>query len=211
MDMRHTPAVILVILWTSAYVACGGSTGTRSGNAALSSTVPSIASNPSATAIAGKGIDSPEEFPNQITVDVANVDNVPDICAFAGSNGTISNLSRIVFVLGSRTDPADVVSTGTLLLGDRLGAVILANDAGCNTTDAGAMAGTVDITHVGTASIAGRFDLTFPSGNVTGSFDAPMCNSPASPDPTATDAGDVCVTFPSCGPTTASERTICLR
>ncbi len=76
--------------------------------------------------------------------------------------------------------PADA---GDLMVGSpgALG-TILSFDAACNVQQIMATAGTVTLTSVDNGNYAGTYSLTFPSGTLSGEFNAPSC--------TTGDAGD---------------------
>lgn len=187
----------------------------------MTSTVPSFGSSPHPMVFAEKAVNGPEVRPNQITVGLANLGNVPDVCGLVESSSenvsseNVSNVAEIVVILGSETDPADVVGTGSYTLGDRLEVVLLVYDATCNTSGGAAVAATVNITKITDTAVAGSFDLTFPAGQITGTFDAPLCNPPVEPDASSaaldTDAGSACVTYPSCSAVTGSGSGVCLQ
>jgi hypothetical protein len=209
--MRFFLIAVLAIHLTLACTSCDGSTGgaTRPSTASVTSTVPSFVSSPHPLVVAEKGVNGPFVFPNQITVGLANLGNVPDVCGFvASSSPNVSNVTQIVLIFGSETDPADVVGTGSYTMGDRLGVVLVVYDATCNSSGGAAVAATADITKITDTAIAGSFDLTFAAGQITGSFDAPLCNPPMEPDASSpapdTDASSACVAYPSCSAVTGS-------
>jgi hypothetical protein len=213
--MRFFFIAALAIHLTLACTSCDGSAGGSppTGGASVTGTVPSFVSSPHPMVVAEKGVNGPFVRPNQITVGLANLGNVPDVCGFvASSSPNVSNAAQIVLILGSETDPADVVGPGSYATGDRLGVVLLVYDAACNSSGGAAMTATVDITKITDTAIAGSFDLTFAAGQITGTFDAPLCNPPVEPDASSpapdTDASSACVTYPACS---AAGSGVCLQ
>jgi hypothetical protein len=93
-------------------------------------------------------------------------------------------------------DPSDaktIITPGTYNLGDGWQASYQLNDEKC--VAAGhetAIKGSLEIDSVD-VSIHGIADMTFPTGRVSASFDAPLCEAA-----TGTGAGDACASVPFC-------------
>jgi hypothetical protein len=161
------------------------------------------------TAAAAKGINAPVTFPNQITVTMFNVANAAAACPLmTTTNSRVSQLVTLVILLGSVTEPTDVVAPGTYVQGDRLHAILLFNDGACDTSDGpSATSGTVGVDSVTGTSVDGRFDLTFPVGQLTGTFSAPLCGEEEGGSAEATG----CVVYPACSAAESAGSATCLR
>jgi hypothetical protein len=178
---------------------CGGKPQDSPAANEVTSTVPSVAAGSLTLGFAQKGVNAPVVFPNQITLVMSNLGNAGNACQSLDLTGNVASLETLVVILGSGTDPRDVVTPGTYTKGDRLGAVIVSADATCAMRDDGASAATVKVDEVTSTSITGSFDLTFPDGHLSGSFDAPFCEREAGADMGPPDGGPACHVYPSCG------------
>ena len=126
---------------------------------------------------------------------MVNLAQVPDICALATSNQSPASSFVLLLILGTTTQP---VSLGQYAVVTTLGAAYVTDDANCRTTTpVVATAGIVDLTRADT-SFTGSFDVTFPTGRMAGSFEAPLCSSPGNGTAVG-DGGTACVQYPVCG------------
>jgi hypothetical protein len=159
----------------------------------VANTVPTLPSTISVTAHAAKGVQGAGSG-DQISVELVNLAQVPDICALAASNQSPASSFDLLLLLGT---PAQSVSPGQYMVGTALAAAYLTDDADCQSTaPVVATAGTVDLTRADT-SFAGSFDVTFPTGRMAGSFEAPLCTSTGN-GMIIGDGGAACVQYPAC-------------
>lgn len=131
------------------------------------------------------------------------IGNDPQMCAilqtdFNDPTVRQAGLFQIGLVLG-RAGATAVVGPGTYTETGNPNELVAAYgsyDAACVASGSTAMTGTetVTLTSVGAAYV-GTFDVTFPGGEVSGSFDAPLCDlTPTDGDASVTpDGGVTCV------------------
>ena len=150
-----------------------------------------------ATAVTGLG----QPGNHQILIVIGNR---PDLCALMQAyvedpTTRHANLFEIGLLLGVANSPATVTAGTYTATGNpnELTAGYDSYDGVCS--DSGQVAGagpqSVTLTSVG-ASYVGTFDVPFPTGTMTGSFDAPLCVLVPPGDAgttTSTDGGFTCV------------------
>lgn len=159
----------------------------------MASTVPTLGPTISVTAHAAKGVQGAGSG-DQISVELVNLSQVPDICALAASNQSPASSFDLLLLLGT---PAQTVSPGQYAVGTTLAAAYLTDDASCQaTTPVWATTGTVNLMRAD-MSFAGSFDVTFPTGHMAGSFEAPLCSPPGNGTMVG-DGGTTCVQYPAC-------------
>ena len=162
----------------------------------IDSTIPTHATQLPSVTFALKGANDPGALPEQLSVVLANLANVPDTCAFSSTTGDIAKLLTLVLLVGSNANPSVPVGPGKYPIGDPLAAVIVDDDANCNTTNnLVATSGFVQLDQV-EPTLEGAFDLTFPTGRTVGSFNAPMCATQAGPAQAS--GGPTCRQLPPC-------------
>ena len=115
-----------------------------------------------------------------------------DSCSAARMSAGVANGFQVVVTLDS-PGPGSALAPGTYDLGDGWQASYRLADVLCNSSGEGAaLQGSLEIDRVDT-SIHGVADMTFSSGRVIASFDAPFCDSLA-----ATSPGTSCARYPVC-------------
>lgn len=113
-----------------------------------------------------------------------NLAGGPDSCQAASTGSNVANLLQVVVSLD--TNPAP----GTYALAEGWDASYRLADTSCATASQGsASSGTLEIDRVDT-SVHGIADVTFPTGRVVVTFNAPFCEAPTAPS--------VCAQRPSC-------------
>ncbi len=108
-------------------------------------------------------------------------------CGWLPASSTI--LWAIIVVPGATTVPPGTYTHNTLkpghldsgIQGTTATAGFAQFDGACNSLIAGRnpppTSGTIAITTSSSAGVKGTFDLTFPGGHITGSFDVPVCDA----------------------------------
>jgi hypothetical protein len=189
----------IVLSIAIACLGCGSGSGGTSittsgaGTSIVANTVPTLSPMISVTAHAAEGVQGAGSG-DQITVEMINLAQVPDVCALATSNQSPASSFVLLLILGTTTEP---VSLGQYAVGTTLDAAYVTDDANCQaTTPVVATAGTVDLTRAD-SSFTGSFDVTFPTGQMAGSFEAPLCSAPGN-GTVVGDGGVACVEYPAC-------------
>lgn len=110
-----------------------------------------------------------------------------DSCLAASAGSDAAGVVRIVVALESAEMPAP----GRYDMSTGWQATLRRADSGCATmTQESATQGVLEIDSVGT-TVNGTADVTFPSGRVTATFDAPSCGS-------SREGGSACTPYPRC-------------
>jgi hypothetical protein len=201
---RAPRSTLRALIWTGfgvAWLGCGGSAvgGSAppgSGQATVTSSIPTVAPRYSGSAFAwvfhGKGAGV------QVNIAVYNLSGVADICGLVVNSGVTPASSHLVTLLVG--DAMQPLVPGRYSVGEManvFNAEYYEEDDHCTPSPAtSATSGTIELTRAD-SSFEGTFDVTFPTGRMVGSFNAPACD-----DPTRyagmTDAGAACVSYPAC-------------
>jgi hypothetical protein len=105
-------------------------------------------------------------------------------------NIKLASVDDLALLVASETGP---VGPGTYTVGTKTSAAqatFESTDASCNQTDAQATGGTIVISSVSGSSVSGTYDVTFPSGPLSGSFQTSFCTEP---DAGKSDAAAQCI------------------
>ena len=130
---------------------------------------------------AASGADS-----NPFNIVVTNLTGGADSCQAAGAASNTASLFQAIVAFSVN----EVPKPGTYTLGEGWQASYRLADASCATAQSGsAITGTLEIDSVD-PSIHGVADMTFPTGRIIATFDAPFCTAPAETN--------ACATRPSC-------------
>jgi hypothetical protein len=132
---------------------------------------------------------------------------------FTGQNTDRADLVTLALLVSTTStsgmEPA-AIAPGTYMIGGmyepdagvsvQVSATLLVSDATCQSTGGDtASSGTITLTSITAAAVVGRFDVTFSEGGeVTGHFNAPICNGalPAATDAAAAATGDASACHP---------------
>jgi len=130
---------------------------------------------------AASGADS-----NPFNIVVTNLTGGADSCQAAGAASNTASLFQAIVAFSVN----EVPKPGTYTLGEGWQASYRLADASCATAHSGsAITGTLEIDSVD-HSIHGIADMTFATGRIIATFDAPFCTPPA--------GTNACATRPSC-------------
>jgi hypothetical protein len=192
-------------MWTGfgvAWLGCGGSTvgGSAppgSGQATVKSSIPTVAPQYSGSAFAwvvhgrGAGV--------QVNIAVYNLSGVADVCGLmVNSNVTPARSHLLTLLLGDALQPLVPGHYSVGEMSNMVNGEYYDEDDHCTASPAtSATSGTINLTRAD-SSFEGTFDLTFPTGHMVGSFDAPSCDDPTRYAGPA-DAAAACVSYPACG------------
>jgi hypothetical protein len=172
-------------------VACTSSTETAPmlapGNATIDTTFPFVEAHSAGSTVAVGA------SPGPLSVVITNLDGVLPRCNLASAGTGAAKLFAIQIVLGWQGQ-TQALTPGTYGLGGGIAASYRVTDASCGTARYGdALQATVKIDAI-EPSLIGTADMTFPSGRVIASFNAPPC-----PLSAAAGGGNVaCSTYTAC-------------
>jgi hypothetical protein len=161
--------------------------GLTPGEATVDGTLTFMPAHYSASAAANQA------DPDHVSVVVTSLGGT-DPCATAqmSAGASVANVFQVVVTI----DPYDanaIIGPGIHDLGDRWQAGYKLTDVKCAAaSQETATTGSLEIDRVDT-SIHGVADMTFPTGRVIVSFDAPLCGTA-----TGSGAGSACASFPLC-------------
>ena len=174
-----------VLLLLGCVAACSSSPsapsgGLTAGAATIDGTFTFMPAHSWASA-AASGADS-----NPFSIFGTNLTGGADSCRAAGAASNAASIFQVTVGFG----PNKVPKPGTYTLGEGWQASYRLADTSCATADSGsAIKGTLEIDTVA-PSIHGIADMTFPTGRVIATFDAPFCTAPA--------GTNACTTRPPC-------------
>jgi hypothetical protein len=181
-------ARILLFLSCGA-VACSSSTDPAArltaGTAIVTGTFAFVPSRYSASAATSQA------DPDHMRLVVTSLNGIDSCATIQMSAGAGANIFQVLVTLDA-TGPQAQIAEGIHTLGDGWQASYRFADVSCAAASEGAaIAGALQIDGVDT-SIRGIADMTFPTGRVITTFNAPFCGS------STTSTGTACVSFPVC-------------
>lgn len=110
---------------------------------------------------------------------LANVDT-SSVCSYYQANYAapppIANTTVLELEIESTTPPISATTYPVSMSNPIFGGALLQSGAMCqNTFEQFTTSGSITFTQVSSAEVKGTYDLTFPGGTLSGSFDAPVC------------------------------------